>query len=244
MSLLWVQAMAWHDMGGPGSMSAEEAQAKPVKKAGFKGYVGPSREQEDEMGEMGLGSRPPGQEHHEFDEDLHEATRPEPTKEEQAHADADKYGDLPDSFYERHDQAYAKAMEDRKKESEPDHRNEGLHDFIRDHGDNQSLWQTKGKLKSVDLSKGVYATQSHVGQKHIDRYLDDPSSMSWHQQSYGAPSGGYLGHDHPMFVKHKGRLHAIEGHHRVGAALQNGDSRIHGWYYDADKHGFPPPEDD
>jgi hypothetical protein len=241
MSLLWVQAMAWHDMGGPTGMSAEEARAKPVKQAGFKGYVGPSEDQEDEMRDNGLGSRPPGDD---FDEHLWHDTWPEPTKEEHAHYE--EHGDYPDSHHERREQAYSEALSKRQAESAPDHRDEGLHDFVREHGDNQSLWQSKGKLKSVDLSKGAYATQSHVGQTHIDRYLDDPHSMSWHQQAYGHPSmgGEYLGHNHPMFVKHQGRLHCIEGHHRVAAALQRGDSRIHGWYYDADKHGFPPPEDD
>jgi hypothetical protein len=244
MSLLWVKAMAWHDMGGPGAMSAEEAQAKPVKDAGFKGYVGHSEEFEQEMRDAGLGSRPPGEEHHEWDEDLYDRTTPEPTKEEHAHNE--KHGEYPDSYYERHDKAYGDAMERKKAESVPDHRDPDLHDFVGEHGANESLWQNKGKLKSVDLSKGVYATQSHVGQTHIDRYLKDPKSMSWHQQAYGYPSmgGEYLGHNHPMFVKHQGRLHVTEGHHRVGAALQRGDSRIHGWYYDADKHGFPPPDDD
>lgn len=242
MSLLWTQAMAWHDFGGAESMSAKDAQAKPVKQAGFAGYVGHSEDYEQEMRDNGMGSRPPGEEHHEFDEDLWDHTTPEPTKEEEAHhAEHDEY---PDSHWERHEKAYGDALEAKKKESEPDHRDEDLHNFVGEHGGNDKIWQNKGTLGKVDLTGPVHATQSHVGQTHINRYLDDPHGPSWHQVKYKGPSGDYLGHEHPMFVTHQGRLHVVEGHHRVAAALQRGDKHIEGWHYDADKHGFPPSEED
>jgi hypothetical protein len=248
MALLWKQAMAWHDFGGDTGMSAEDAQAKPVKKAGFAGYVGHSEDFEQEMRDAGAGSRPPGEEHHEFDEDLWDHTTPEPTKEEEAHhAEHDEY---PDSHWERHEKAYGDAMEAKKAESTPDHRDPDLHEFVGEHGSESKTWQNKGSLGKVNLQGPVYATQSHVGQTHINRYLDNPEDESWHRQKTPGHlkplqnSMGYLGDSHPMFVTHQGRLHVTEGHHRVAAALQRGDKHIEGWHYDADKHGFPPPLDD
>ncbi len=234
MSLLWTQAMAWHDSAG---LSHDEAQPISVRHAGFKGYVGGGYDDDEDYGHSTR----------EFDEDLHESTRPEPTAKEQAHED--KHGDLPDSFYERHDKAYAKGLADKAKENDPDHLDEDLHTFVMHHGDNNALWQSKGKLGKVDLTKGVYATQSHVSKRIMDEHQYDPDSGPWHhrqQRSQGKEphSYGYLGDKHSMFVTHQGRLHATEGHHRVAVALTKGESHIVGWHYDADKHGFPPPEDD
>jgi hypothetical protein len=212
-------------------MDAQKARAIPVHKAGFAGYVGHEDWEDDEPHNNNLDG---------FDEDLWDETTPEMTREEQAHYD--KHGDPPDGHHMRHERAYTDALDARTRESEPTHIDTPLYDFVSEHHDNSALWQNKGHLGKVSLKGPVYATQSHVGQTHIDRYLDDPKSASWHEQRYGKPSDAsnrYLGHDHPMFVTHEGRLHAIEGHHRVAAALQRGDSFIHGWHYDADKHGMP-----
>jgi 8-oxo-dGTP pyrophosphatase MutT (NUDIX family)/GNAT superfamily N-acetyltransferase len=217
-------AMAWQEHG-LGGMSAEEAGARSVRHAGFKGYVGQSNWDEDE------GEREP----HEFDEDLYDRVSPEPTDEEQSHYE--QHDEYPDSYYERHGQAYEDARAEMSKEDEPDHEDDHLHHWIAEHSADSKEWTKHAKQpQQIDMTKGVYATQSHVGQFHIDRYIhgggDEPS---WHSQS-GGHAGDYLGESHPLFVTHQGRLHAIEGHHRVAAALQRGDSHIEGWHHDLDKH--------
>jgi hypothetical protein len=124
-----------------------------------------------------------------------------------------------------------------RSEDRPDHVNDDLHGFIAEHARNGALWQSKGRLGKVDISKGVYATQSHVHNDILDRYRSSPGAKSW---SVPDTPGAHLDVDHPMFVQHGGRLHVIEGHHRVGAALQAGQTHVHGWVYDADKHGLNP----
>ena len=103
MALLWVQAMAWHDGSG---LKHDEAQPISVRHAGFKGYVGSGDDWQ-------YGSEPEGDDKDKFDENLYEDTTPEPTAHEQRHYD--KHGEYPDSHYERHDKAYAKAVADKAK---------------------------------------------------------------------------------------------------------------------------------
>jgi len=219
------QAMPWHEQRG--GESAEEVGAKSVRHAGFKGFVGPSYDDESY-----------GETHHdgEFDEDAWDRAAPEPTSAEHAHYE--QHDEYPDTYHERHEQAYGHEIDKKRQEDVPDHEDDHLHHFISEHGAEAPVWTKHSKQPvRVDLTKGVYATQSHVGQKHIDRYLADPHDQAWHLQSHpGADSDGYLGNGHPMFVTHEGRLHVTEGHHRVAAALQRGDSSIEGWHHDLDKH--------
>ena len=232
MALLWTQAMAWHDGAG---LSHDEAQPISVRKAGFKGYVGGGHKYEYDHDTNTFNRKAP-----KFDEDLYDETTPEPTSHEQAHYD--KHGEYPDSHYERHDQAYSKALEDRNKENEPDLEDEELHTFVSHHGANSDLWKSKGTFGPVDISKGVYATQSHVSQRIMDEHRFNGGESWQHrkmrERGHEPSNDDYLGHDHPMFVTHEGRLHVTEGHHRVGNALQHGESHVTGWHYDADKHGI------
>jgi hypothetical protein len=235
MSLLWrnaaIQAgtphegMAWNVMPG----EEHHAQsAKSVRHAGFAGYVsdtpdydGPDHDGPDE-----------------FDEDLYDAARPDPTSAQQAHED---YHEEPtQSFDDRHQKAYQDALDKKEQENEPDHADDALMKFVGNHGTNTAHWKQHATYGHVDLRQPVHATQSHVSQNHIDKYLGDPGAQSHHREKYPNAGGSdYLGDGAPMFVTHEGRLHATEGHHRTAAALQRGDSHIMGWHYDADKHGFP-----
>lgn len=229
---LFVEGMAWQNFSG----TAEEVKAKPTREAGFKGYVGHSDWEENE---------PENDDNNDgWDEDLWDRVRPEPTEDEQR--EYDEEGESGSHWY-RHEQAYSNALANRHAESQPDITDDGLHEFIRYHGSDTALWQNKGRLGKVDLTKGVYATQSHVGQKHIDHYLAHPDSESWANRTHPQRSImniEYLGDDTPLFVTHEGRLHCIEGHHRVAAALQRGDKTIHAWHYDGDKHGLPGWDED
>lgn len=223
MSTLWVQAMAWRQEAD------DPVRHTPVRvtDAGFKGYVGDS-EYEDGLRE----DEGPGED--EFDEDLYDRSSPEPTPEEHAHYE--EHGEHPDSYYERHDNAYAKALEDRKAEDRPDIEDPELGHFIREHGGSSHLWQNKGHLGTIPLGdRPVYATQSHVSKEHVQRYLDNPQSQTAHEMQYG-PTPGHLANEAPQFVTHEGRLHAIEGHHRIAAALQRRVGSIHGWHFNLDKH--------
>jgi hypothetical protein len=210
-----------------------------VRKAGFAGLVG-DQGWDDEMKEAQGGG-----DHDDWDEDLFEDTTPEPTHEEQQHHE--EHGEYPESHYERHDQAYGEALRKKHAENDLDHDDPALMHFVGEHGQNTHLWQNKGHLGMVSLKdKPVYATQSHVSKEHIQRYLDDPRSTAYHLQRYGPGAGDdYLGHDTPMFVTHEGRLHTTEGHHRVAAALQRGDDKIHAWHFDLDKHPqYGEPDED
>jgi hypothetical protein len=225
MSNLWVQAMSWHQE------KDDPIQHKTIRvnHAGFGGYVGDSEHDRDY--EEQIGSHDEGPE--DYDEDLRDETYPEPTHEEEQHFE--EHGEYPDSHYERHDQAYEKALQARKDEDKPDIEDPGLGHFIREHHNDHALWQNKGSLGMVALKKPVYATQAHVSQHHVQRYLDNPQGQTAHQMKYG-PQYEQLADQAPMFVTHEGRLHAIEGHHRIAAALQRGDEKIHGWHFDLDKH--------
>lgn len=231
MSLLWNtavqhQAMPWDHGRDPSGHHPIIHSTKKGGPTGFAGYVDDS-EYNDELRE--------GQDddHDEWDEDLYEETTPEPTAEEEAHMD--EHGEYPESHYERHDEAYQKAKEDRRNQENPDYEDPDLMRFSREHGDNHALWSKHGTLGPVDIkSRPVYATQPFVSQTHIDKYRHQPTAPTWHMQQHG-PKYKHLADDAPVFVTSNGDLHAIEGHHRVAAALQRGDTHIHGWHYDLDK---------
>lgn len=225
------EAMAWSEnpKDVKRGLTADAIGVKSVRDAGFKGYVGRSDWEELDH---------EGKPHHEddWDEDLHDKTRPEPNSAERAHFE--HHGEYPDSYEERHDEAYGKAIEERKakreKEDTPDHIDDHLHHFTVEHSEDPKAWTRHAEQpQQVDLRKGVYATQSHVAQFHIDRHKH--GDEAWHLQT-GGTDNGYLGNEHPLFVTHQGRLHCIEGHHRVAAAIQEGDSHIEGWHHNLDKH--------
>lgn len=123
-------------------------------------------------------------------------------------------------------------------ENTPDMEDDELMDFVHHHGTNKRFWQKHADFGPVDIRQPVHATQSHVSQDHIDKYLGNSSATTHEDRG----DGGYLGDEAPLMVTVDGRLHTIEGHHRVAAALQRGDSHIHAYHYDADKHGGLPDE--
>jgi hypothetical protein len=240
MSLLWKNAavfqresMAWHV--APGEENYAQS-AKSVRHAGFAGYVGEDRDDEDDYGDEESHG------HSGFDEDLYDSVRPSPTSAQERHNDEE--GEYPQSYYDAHDEAYQHALDKRQHgdavANQPDWTDNKLHRFVSNHGTNTHHWQQHATYGAVDLTKPVYATQSHVSQDHIDKYHHDPGAMSHHRSKYpNAGGSNYLGDGAPMFVTHQGDLHATEGHHRTAAALQRGDKSIMGWHYDADQHGFP-----
>jgi hypothetical protein len=102
---------------------------------------------------------------------------------------------------------------------------------------NTSLWHDYGRTGKINLRQPVWATQSHVAREHIDRYKANPNDTSAHVKQYGnVPGRDYMGEEHPMFVTHQGRLHCIEGHHRVAAALERGDKEIIAHHFNLDEH--------
>ncbi len=236
MSLLWKnaaafqrEAMAWHVE--PGEERYAQS-AKHVKKAGFAGYVNYDQDTREELGEH-------EDDHEGFDEDLYDQAH-ENVVQPRDEAYHEEHDDYPQSYYDRKDDEYGRLVDQKGRENEPDHEDNHLMRFVSDHGTNSAHWQTHGSYGAVDLTQPVYATQSHVSQDHIDKYLYDPGAMSHHRMKYQNAGGSdYLGDGAPMFVTHHGRLHTTEGHHRTAAALQRGDKSIMGWHYDADKHGFP-----
>ena len=218
------------------------SHAKSVRDAGYAGYVGDS-ERDEELGHGGYGGH-----EDEFDDDLWDHVAPHPTHEEKRHMD--EHGEYPDSYHERHDEAYGEAQHRKAQEDEMDHDDPDLHHFIGEHGSNAALWKEKGTFGKVNIKdQPVYATQSHVNQQHIDHYTASPGDISHSMRNtpgYGKThaQNPYLADEHPMFVTHEGRLHVTDGHHRVAAALQSGQKHIMGWHYDGDEHGFPDEDGD
>jgi hypothetical protein len=230
VSLLWSdavrhEAMPWHDYN---ESKFSHPVVHSVRNAGFAGYT----DDRDYLHDLREGHD--NEDHDEgFDENLYDSSSPEPDEEEERHFH--EHGEWPDSYYERHDQAYEKAKQDKAREDEPDNDDPDLMKFIRHHGDNTELWQRHGEHKAIDLTQPVHATQSHVSQTHIDRYKSNPGDISDHAHTYGQTGSDYLGEEAPLFVTHNGRLHTTEGHHRVAAALQQGKPEIKGWHYDLDE---------
>jgi hypothetical protein len=240
MALLWKnaaafqrEAMAWY--AEPGEEHYAQT-AKHVRNAGFAGHVDHDADTRAEYNEGQSG------EDEGFDEDLHDQAHEQArTPRDQQHYD--RHGDYPESYWDRQGEAYDRLKNQKAREEEPDHEDNALMRFIGNHGTNTAHWHQHGTYGAVSLKQPVYATQSHVSQAHIDKYLVDPGAMSHHKSKYPSSTSNYLGDGAPMFVTHEGRLHTTEGHHRTAAALQRGDSHIMGWHYDADHHGGFPDED-
>jgi len=106
---------------------------------------------------------------------------------------------------------------------QPHHHNDDLMDHLMGH-DGLDL-RSMSKKGRVSLDGPVYATQSHVTEDGLAKY----------SQGAAHPKPENM----PRFVRHQGNLYVDDGHHRVGAALMRGDPHIEGYYYNADKHGFP-----
>lgn len=240
MSLLWTRAAAFNPRKGmawrvePGQEHHAE-HAKSVRDAGFGGYVDHSEDMRHEYDDN------EDEDDHDsgFDEELHDRTTPEPTAHERRHYD--RTGDWPESFHDRHGEAYDHAVQEKQqrehRENTPDVEDDELMDFVGNHGTNKKFWNKHAKFEPVDIkSQPVYATQSHVSQSHIDKYLRNPHATTHEDRG----DGRYLGDEAPLMVTHQGALHTIEGHHRVAAALQRGDHQIHAWHFNADEHGGLP----
>jgi hypothetical protein len=234
MSLLYArvrrEAMAWRNESGE-----HHPVVHPVKHVGFAGHVGQSPEGREEWG---MGDEDEDEDEGGFDEDLRDSVRPEPTPEEEEHNDL--HGEYPESFYDRHDEAYDHALDQRQRknheENRPDDTDDELMDFIGNHGTDKEFWHKHATHGPVDIKQPVYATQSHVSQTHLDKYRHAPNAPTHRDKG----DDSYLGDESPLMVTHRGALHTIEGHHRVAAALQRGDSHIPAWHFNADEHGGLP----
>lgn len=238
MSLLFAQvqreAMAWSYEDG--ESRHDHPQVHSVRNAGYAGYVNMSPERAEDYHSGDDDEDKDG-----FDEDLWDEHSPEPTDEEDAHHE--EHGEYPDSYYDRHEEAYNNAIDQRRQkareEDRPDYEDDELMDFIGNHGTDKSFWKQHATHGPVDIkSNPVYATQSHVSQTHLDKYLSRPDASTKHDRG----DDRYLGDAAPLMVTHNGRLHTIEGHHRVAAALQRGDHHINAWHFNADQHGGLPDE--
>lgn len=237
MSLLWTQAVKHEAMPWMEERDGKfkTTVAHPVKKVGFASFVG----NEDHARAYHEHRMDQHDEDDGFDDDAYDESRPEPTDEEHAHME--EHGEYPESYVDRHDEAYGRALEKKreiKDEDVPDVHDPSLMRFVSSRGSDTDFWMDHGERKPISLKGPVHATQSHVSQTHIDRYLKNAADKTDRQHGLarnGWSGGRYLGDEGPMFVTHQGRLHATEGHHRVAAALARGDHSILGWHYDLDE---------
>lgn len=228
MSTLWTQAMAHQAMPWQVHPGEEDIahHATHVKDAGFAGFV------QHPSYNLTYKRAP-----HKFNHDLWNKVEPEPTDEDFHHFD--QHGSFSPEHHERHKAAYADAVKAEHERDKPDHHDPDLLAFARSDAMFPDTWHHHGTKGPVDISKGVFATQSHVNQAHINRYKDKPDDKSWYEHNGGRDTA-YEGTRHPLFVTHQGRLHVIEGHHRVAAAIQRGDTHIEGWHYNMDEKGNDP----
>lgn len=231
-----------HDHRTGGQYQHREHTLTPVKHAGFKGYVeGYDGQHEDNMEDDrgAYGSRHPNGG---FDEDLYDSVAPEMDTHEREHYE--EHGELPDQddYDQRHDDAYTKAKSQKERDVKPMAHHGGVYHMLANHGENgYQDWHDKGEVHDVDLSQHhVYATQPHVVDKHVNRYVQNPRDTVLHVQQHGenATTDSYPGTHHPMFIKHENNLFTVEGHHRTASALLRKEP-VRGIVYDADKHGFP-----
>ena len=219
----------------------------PVKHAGFKGYVeGYEGQHEDNMHEdrEAYGSRHP---EGGFDEDLWEHSAPEWTTHEREHHE--EWGEHPDQddYDDRHAAAYEKAKQDKEDAVKPVAHHGGVFSMLANEMERDyPSWHEKGEIRKVDVGKhDVYATQPHVVDKHVNRYLKNPGDTVAHVKEHGMNlvQEMYPGTHRPMMVKHENNLFTVEGHHRVASALLRREP-VEAMVYDADKHGFPHYDDD
>jgi 8-oxo-dGTP pyrophosphatase MutT (NUDIX family) len=219
----------------------------PVKHAGFKGYVeGYEGQHEDNMEEdrEAYGSRHPNGG---FDEDLWDHTAPEMNTHERNHYE--EWGEHPDQddYDDRHAAAYEKAKQEKDDAVKPVAHHGGVFNMLANEMERDyPSWHTKGEIRKVDVSKhDVYATQPHVVDRHVNRYLKNPGDTVAHVKEHGMDMAQdmYPGTHRPMMVKHENNLFTVEGHHRVASALLRKEP-VEAMVYDADKHGFPHYDDD
>lgn len=217
----------------------QEFDKIPVTRGGYAGYVH-SSDYDEEMGARhneGVGDG-------DFDEDAHERAAPSPrTHERERYDEQGSYGT---GYRDRHDQAYEDLVEKGREEREPTHDDYELHYFISNHGSNTKFWEQHGPVRQVSLKQPIYATQPFLLERHLNRYLNNRFDRTDHVQSHPdvAQRMRYPGNETPLMVKHQGRVHAIEGHHRVAAELLRGKPSIRAHYFDADEHGFPDGDED
>jgi hypothetical protein len=208
MSTLWKNAA--HHMAMPWIQDPEDKTPKTpvsVRHVGFAGVVGSSDE------------------HSLFSN----SNYPEATRSERAHLI--QHGEWPQRYQDRFSEAAERVRNSRGHEDTPDIEDDRLGHFLDHHWSDPYLWKKTGTLGEVSLHQPIHATQTHVAQEHLNRYRHSSEAPV-----HNAEERTDMDRVAPMFVKHEGRLHAIEGHHRIGAAMLRGDPSIKGWTFDLDNH--------
>lgn len=171
------------------------------------------------------------------DSDVWDWSMPQTTRSEVAYLI--QHEDYPAKYKKRHEQAFEYMRKNRSQEDTPDISDPRLHHFLRHHWSDPWLWKKKGTFGEVSLHQPIYTTQTHVAQEHLDKYHQDPTA-----DVRDAENRTDMDRLAPMLVKHEGRLHAIEGNHRLGAAMRRGDPSIRAWTFDLDKHHMAGYDDD
>lgn len=198
-----------------------------VKDAGFASYVGgrPDGFSADQTPDpFGSG----------FDHSLYDEAQPSKMR----YDDHDEEEPTPSSMIE-HDDNYQKLFRQRHR---PDSENHDLHNFVYQSHDAGDFWKNQ-PVTSLSHDTPVHATQPYVFRKHLNRYIHDrqaPTNQMSLLAKNGAdldksPASSYEGNHHPLLVKHQGKIHAIEGHHRVSSDILS-QRPITGRLYDADAH--------
>lgn len=119
-------------------------------------------------------------------------------------------------------------------QTQPDTRDDLVAAFREAHAEDEGLW-TPRRAKVVDLSKGVYATQSHLDPEVMARYEKTPRGRTTRQIEYDSDHTGVPGDERPTFATHGGRLFVLDGHHRVADALRRGKTSVVGLHVDLDR---------
>jgi hypothetical protein len=265
MSLLWKNAIAVHTADPQTIARIQNGPREvPVTHAGFKSHVwgtpysGFWEHTHDPAHSLGQDTQ----------ERLWDDTWKEPRPQSQ-----NEYGDPSTEHEESHRRRFEDRA-GQELQSRQDDRNDDLHRFLTSHATNKSFWDQVPvhhvDLSQDIHATQPYVLKDHLlrylhnpedttdhaqrnlgapihhdrdpgsGETHPYYRTEEAHPDSWRQQHVD----DYYGNQMPGFVKHEGKVHAVEGHHRVAAALLRGDKAIQGRYHDADQHGFPEPPDE
>lgn len=178
-----------------------------VRHSGFAGYVGPGD-----------------------NEELKDMTMPSMSPSEMQHIE--EHDAYPSTYKQRHRDRYEKAKANLTDEDMPDVEDPRLFHFMR-----HQMPKTQGNdwdYAYADLTRPVYATQSHVAKEHIERYKNNPDSpQHWTDKT-----------SVPLMVTHEGRTHVADGHHRVAAGIARGETEMPVFHLNLDRHYVPGYDDE
>lgn len=134
----------------------------------------------------------------------------------------------PSSFRDRHERAQDELRATMTKDDVADIEDPRLFHFMNHHYSDQRKFR---EATADTTAYPIYATQTHLSKEHLGRYRSDPHGT--------ADMTGGIGAHAPVLITHEGRVHAADGHHRLSAAIERGETELPVWHFDLDHFHMP-----